>query len=46
MAAITAIARMIVLQGKDIDAQNAVYEAGAILLLAVAALVMGRVRSD
>lgn len=44
--AITAIARLIVLQGKDMDAQNVVYEAGAILLLAVAALVMGRVRSD
>ena len=28
------------------DAQNAVYKAGTILLLAVAALVMGRVRSD
>ncbi|RNJ64089.1 MAG: phosphate-starvation-inducible E [Porphyrobacter sp. IPPAS B-1204] len=44
--AITAIARLIVLQGKDMDAQNVVYEAGAILLLAVAALVMGKVRSD
>ncbi|GAA0759798.1 protein PsiE [Erythromicrobium ramosum] len=44
--AITAIARLIVLQGKDMDAENVVYEASAILLLAVAALVMGRVRSD
>ena len=44
--AITAIARLIVLQGKDMDAENVVYEAGAILLLAFAALVMGRVRSD
>ncbi len=44
--AITAIARLIVLQGKDMDAQNVVYEAGAILLLALAALVMGKVRSD
>jgi protein PsiE len=44
--AITAIARLIVLQGKDMQAENVVYEAGAILLLAVAALVMGRVRSD
>ncbi|MBD3762888.1 phosphate-starvation-inducible PsiE family protein [Rhizorhabdus sp.] len=44
--AITAIARLIVLQGKDMQAENVVYEASAILLLAVAALVMGRVRSD
>ena len=44
--AITAIARLIVLQGKDMDAENVVYEASAILLLAFAALVMGRVRSD
>lgn len=44
--AITAIARLIVLQGKDMQAQNVVYEAGAILLLAIAALVMGRVRSN
>ena len=43
--AITAIARLIVLQGKDMDAQNVVFEAGAILLLAFAALVMGRVRA-
>ena len=43
--AITAIARLIVLQGKDMQAENVVYEASAILLLAVAALVMGRVRS-
>jgi protein PsiE len=44
--AITAIARLIVLQGKDMQAENVVYEASAILLLAIAALVMGRVRSD
>lgn len=44
--AITAIARLIVLQGKDMQAENVVFEAGAILLLAIAALVMGRVRSD
>lgn len=44
--AITAIARLIVLQGKDMQAENVVYEAGAILLLAFAALVMGKVRSD
>ncbi|MCX9148102.1 phosphate-starvation-inducible PsiE family protein [Erythrobacter sp. WG] len=44
--AITAIARLIVLQGKDMQAENVVFEAGAILLLAFAALVMGRVRAD
>ena len=33
--AITAVARLIVLQGKDMDAQNPVYEAGAIMLLAL-----------
>ena len=33
-------------KGKDMQAENVVFEAGAILLLAVAALVMGRVRSD
>ncbi|MDP5102406.1 MAG: phosphate-starvation-inducible PsiE family protein [Erythrobacter sp.] len=44
--AITAIARLIVLQGKDMDAENVVFESGAILLLAFAALVIGRVRSD
>ncbi len=44
--AITAIARLIVLQGKDMQAENVVYEAGAILLLAFAALVMARIRSD
>ena len=43
--AITAIARLIVLQGKDMDPQNIVYEASAILLLAFAALVIARVRS-
>ena len=44
--AITAIARLIVLQGKDMQAENVVYEASAILLLAFAALVMGKVSSD
>lgn len=44
--AITAIARLIVLQGKDMKAENVVYEASAVLLLAFAALVMARIRSD
>jgi len=40
--AITALARLIVLQGKDMAPENVVYEAGAILLLAVAALMILR----
>jgi protein PsiE len=42
--AITALARLIVLQGKDMDPQNILFEAAAILLLAFAALVMIRIR--
>ncbi|MEE4201287.1 phosphate-starvation-inducible protein PsiE [Erythrobacter sp.] len=44
--AITALARLIVLQGKDMAPQNVLFEAGAIFLLAIAALIMGRVKSD
>ncbi|MEE4537266.1 MAG: phosphate-starvation-inducible PsiE family protein [Erythrobacter sp.] len=44
--AITALARLIVLQGKDMAPQNVLFEAGAIFLLAIAALVMGRVKSE
>lgn len=40
--AITAIARLIVLQGKDMAPENVVYEAGAILLLSFAAVVLSR----
>lgn len=40
--AITALARLIVLQGKDMDPQNIVLEASAILLLAIAAVVLLR----
>ncbi len=43
--AITALARLIVLQGKDMDPLNVVFEAGAILLLSFAAFVIGRVRA-
>ncbi len=43
--AITAIARLIVLQGKDMAPENVLYEAAAILLLAFAAVVIGRFRS-
>ncbi|MEE4154203.1 MAG: phosphate-starvation-inducible PsiE family protein [Erythrobacter sp.] len=44
--AITAIARLIVLQGKDMAPENVLYDAAAILLLAVAAIVIGRYRTD
>ncbi|MBD2841871.1 phosphate-starvation-inducible protein PsiE [Erythrobacter rubeus] len=44
--AITAIARLIVLQGKDMAPENVLYEAAAILLLTIAAVVMGRFRSE
>ncbi|WP_207308957.1 phosphate-starvation-inducible protein PsiE [Marinobacter salicampi] len=40
--AITAIARLIVLQGKDMDPQNILFEAGAIVLLAFAAIIIMR----
>jgi protein PsiE len=38
--AITALARLIVLQGKDMAPENIVYEAGAILLLSAAAVIV------
>ncbi len=40
--AITALARLIVLQGKDMAPENIVFEAGAILLLAISAVVIVR----
>ncbi|MEM1037477.1 MAG: phosphate-starvation-inducible PsiE family protein [Pseudomonadota bacterium] len=40
--AITALARLIVLQGKDMAPQNILYEAISILILAVAALIVLR----
>ena len=40
--AITALARLIVLQGKDMAPENIAFEAGAILLLAIAAVVIVR----
>lgn len=39
--AITAIARLIVLQGKDMAAEKVVLEAAAILVLAVAVVIVG-----
>ena len=38
--AMTALCRMIILQSKDIDPVNIIYEAGGILILAAAALLM------
>lgn len=43
--AITALARLIVLQGKTMAPENIVFEASAILLLALAAVVITRTRS-
>jgi protein PsiE len=40
--AITALSRMIILQGKGSDPQNLIYEAGAVLLLAVACFVVSQ----
>lgn len=40
--AITALARLIVLQGKEMDPLNIFYEAGSIVLLAIAALFIMR----
>ena len=40
--AITALARLIVLQGKEMDPQNILFEAGAIVLLAVGATLILR----
>lgn len=42
--AITALARLIVLQGKDMAPENILFEAAAILLLALAAVVIVRAR--
>lgn len=42
--AITALSRLIVLQGKDMAPQNILFEAAAILLLALAAMIMLKVR--
>ena len=41
--AITAIARLIILQGKDMKPENIVFEAAAVLLLTIAAVVIVRV---
>ncbi len=42
LIAITALARLVVLQSKDMAPENIVFEASAILLLSIAALVLHR----
>ena len=44
--AMTALSRLIILQGKDSVPMVLLYEAGAILLIAVACWVISRMRSD
>ena len=44
--AITALSRLIILQGKDTDPSVLMYESGAILLIAVAGWVVSRIRQD
>lgn len=44
--AITALARLIILQGKDMAPENILFEAGAILLLSIAAVFIGRLRQS
>jgi len=44
--AITAIARLIILQGKDMAPENILFEAIAILVLAIAAVIIVRMRKD
>jgi protein PsiE len=38
--AITALCRLIILQGKEVNAINIIYESGAVLLLALAAVIL------
>ncbi|MBI1186636.1 MAG: phosphate-starvation-inducible E [Alphaproteobacteria bacterium] len=44
--AITALARLIVIQGKEMAPENILFEAGAILLLSAAAVIVTRTRSS
>ena len=44
--AITALSRLIILQGKDTDPSILLYESGAILLIAIAGFVVSRIRQD
>ena len=44
--AVTALSRLIILQGKDADPTILLYESGAILLICVAAWVATQIRQD
>ena len=44
--AVTALSRLIILQGKDTDPTILLYESGAILLICVAAWVATQIRQD
>ena len=44
--AITALSRLIILQGKDTDPAILLYESGAIVLIAGAAWVVSRIKQD
>lgn len=44
--AITALSRLIILQGKDTDPTILLYESGAIVLIAVAGYVVSRIQQD
>lgn len=44
--AITAIARLVVLQGKDMAPENVLFDSGAILLLAIAVVVISRFKTE
>ena len=44
--AVTALSRLIILQGKDTDPSILLYESGAILLIAIAGFVVSRIRQD
>lgn len=44
--AVTALSRLIILQGKDTDPSILLYESGAILLICVAGWIATRIRQD
>jgi protein PsiE len=44
--AMTALSRLIILQGKEGDPSILLYESGAILLIAIACWIISRLRSD
>ena len=44
--AITALSRLMILQGKETDPSILLYESGAILLIAIAGFVVSRIKQD